>query len=179
MLKRLAEDNAGWPLLNLVVDIANRVLMTIRNVGTVAHLEPLRVPESEADRWLRTLRVQVSEDGTDDPEESSTGATAIPSRRPDSFLVEKAPSDSTTKGRRSGTRRHDSMPAWREHIVVPHRVLGVESRWATRAPWSAGVLIERDGRIWCSFPATTSASTSARTNVFLRQTRSNCDIRVA
>jgi hypothetical protein len=114
-----------------------------------------------------------------DPAESSTGATAIPSRRPDSFLVEKAPSDGTTKGRRSGTRRHDSMPAWREHIVFPHRVLGVESQWATRAPWSAGVLIERDGRIWCSFPAITSASTSARTNLFLCQTRSNRDIRGA
>jgi hypothetical protein len=43
------------------------------------------------------------------------------------------------------------MPARREHIVLPHRVLGVESQWATRAPWNAGVLIERDGRIWCSF----------------------------
>lgn len=36
---------------------------------------------------------------TSDPAESSTGAAAVPSRRPDSFLVEKAPSDSTTKGR--------------------------------------------------------------------------------
>jgi hypothetical protein len=179
VLKRLAENNAGWPLLNLLVDIANRVLMTIRDFGTVAHLEPLRVPESEADRWLRTLRVQVSEDGTDDSAESSTG------RRPfirDDWTHSSSGRHHPTaqpRGRRSGTRRHDSMPAWREHIVWPHRVLRVESQCATPAPWGAGVLIERDGRIWCSFPAITSPSTSARTNLFLRQTRSNRDIRGA
>jgi hypothetical protein len=47
------------------------------------------------------------------------------------------------------------MPAWREQIVLPHPVLGVESPWATRALWNGGVLIECDGRVWCSFAGDT------------------------
>ncbi len=34
VLKRLVESNDGWPLLNQLVDVANRVLLAIRNLGT-------------------------------------------------------------------------------------------------------------------------------------------------
>lgn len=62
-LKQLVDSEDGWPLLNLTVGAANRVMTAVRNFGQVAHLQPLRVSPDETDRWLRALRVQVSEDG--------------------------------------------------------------------------------------------------------------------
>src|SRR5687767_2114810 len=56
VLKRLVNGDNRWPLLDQLVDIANRVMVAIRNFGLVAHLEPLRVSEPEVDRWLRVLR---------------------------------------------------------------------------------------------------------------------------
>jgi hypothetical protein len=62
-LQQLASAENGWPLLNLIVRVANRVALAIRNFGRVAHVAPLRVSEAETDRWLRALHIETSDDG--------------------------------------------------------------------------------------------------------------------
>jgi hypothetical protein len=62
-LKALLAADKGYELLQVIVKIANRVLLAIRNYGTVAHVQPLKVAADRTDEWLRRLNIETSEDG--------------------------------------------------------------------------------------------------------------------
>jgi hypothetical protein len=84
-LRELTKRPDGWPLLKLIADISNRVLGSIRNFGTVAHLEPLRVSANATDRWLRVLQVEASDD--DEPWAAVRAAGTLEDMLADTFLA--------------------------------------------------------------------------------------------
>jgi hypothetical protein len=60
-LQTLLSPEKGEALLKVLVKVTNRILSAIRNFGTVAHVQPIKV-DADTDAWLRALGVESSDD---------------------------------------------------------------------------------------------------------------------
>jgi hypothetical protein len=62
-LQALLAAHKAEALLKVLGSVVNRILAAIRNFGTVAHVQPLKMAPERADAWFRALQVEASEDG--------------------------------------------------------------------------------------------------------------------
>jgi len=77
-LRTLLSPEKGEALLQVVVKLTNRVLVAIRNFGTVAHVQTVKVTADRTEPWLRALHVESSEDGqTWNPVRSAPGLETV------------------------------------------------------------------------------------------------------